>query len=367
MTTEDRAQKSGVVGHSADTDDLIGDLDVYEALINPHEGAGGSGKGRAGGSPMMMPPMAGAGGTAGSVKGAGGMAGVAGAAGRGPGGTMAAGMPGGVSSGGLPGGVSSIGAPGGLGGAPGGLGGLPSGGGGGGGFSLPSTGTGAAGLEGSDGLGTDGLSTPSWNSTTPSYSATSPYSSSPGLSTPGYSPSLGGNSLAPGSSTYPGTATAPGTWQPRSGVSNPGDLPGSDWQSGPGTDFTAPSFSSPSGSGSGFSMPSGAGGLGGSSVAGGATPIEVSPEMLSQEADQWQSTADDLNNEIRDPLANQSHLDFGMMHAAKKSYVQLLARLTSISTQGGTEFEGISLTLQKAAEGYSQTEAANVQEAGTST
>ena len=94
-----RVQESGVVGHTATTDDLLGEVDIYEGLINPHDGSGGKGQG-AGGSPMMMPPM-GAGGGGGAAGGAPGMGGggmnVAGmsAAGR-VGGTAAAGLGGGA-------------------------------------------------------------------------------------------------------------------------------------------------------------------------------------------------------------------------------------------------------------------------------
>ena len=58
-----RVQESGVVGHTATTDDLLGEVDIYEGLINPHDGSGGKGQG-AGGSPMMMPPMGAGGGGA---------------------------------------------------------------------------------------------------------------------------------------------------------------------------------------------------------------------------------------------------------------------------------------------------------------
>ncbi len=57
----ERVQASGVVGHSYDTDDQIEDLDIYEALVNPHDAEGGSKKGGAGGPGMMPPPMGGAG------------------------------------------------------------------------------------------------------------------------------------------------------------------------------------------------------------------------------------------------------------------------------------------------------------------
>ena len=53
--SERRVQEAGVVGYTAGSDDLLSDIDLYEALINPHDGSGGKGKGGAGGSPMMMP------------------------------------------------------------------------------------------------------------------------------------------------------------------------------------------------------------------------------------------------------------------------------------------------------------------------
>ena len=52
---EERVQESGVVGHSYGTDDRLEDLDIYEALINPHDGQGGSQKRGGGGAPAMMP------------------------------------------------------------------------------------------------------------------------------------------------------------------------------------------------------------------------------------------------------------------------------------------------------------------------
>ncbi len=47
---EERVQKSGVVGHSHDTDDL----DIYEALVNPHDGHGAGHKKGGPGGPTMM-------------------------------------------------------------------------------------------------------------------------------------------------------------------------------------------------------------------------------------------------------------------------------------------------------------------------
>ena len=52
-----RAQESGVEGYRAESDDELGDLDIYEALIDPNGAAGKSGSGAGGGAPMMMPPM----------------------------------------------------------------------------------------------------------------------------------------------------------------------------------------------------------------------------------------------------------------------------------------------------------------------
>jgi hypothetical protein len=52
---EERVQESGVVGHRYDTDDRLEDLDIYEALVNPHDGQGGSRKRGGGGAPAMMP------------------------------------------------------------------------------------------------------------------------------------------------------------------------------------------------------------------------------------------------------------------------------------------------------------------------
>ena len=53
-----RVQQSGVTGHRSDTDDVVGGVEIYEALVNPHDGSGGQSgqRGGAGGSPMMMPP-----------------------------------------------------------------------------------------------------------------------------------------------------------------------------------------------------------------------------------------------------------------------------------------------------------------------
>ena len=51
-----RAQESGHDGYRAESDDELGDLDVYEALIDPNGAAGKGSKPGGGGSPMMMPP-----------------------------------------------------------------------------------------------------------------------------------------------------------------------------------------------------------------------------------------------------------------------------------------------------------------------
>lgn len=75
---EYRVNKPGYTNITAGGEDTDAELDIYEALIDPHEG-GKSGRGGPPGAPMMMPPMmAGPGAGAGAT--GGGAAGVAGAA-----------------------------------------------------------------------------------------------------------------------------------------------------------------------------------------------------------------------------------------------------------------------------------------------
>lgn len=135
-----RATRSGVQGYSAETDDWLHDIEHEELRIDPNREVGG---GRGSASPMMMPPMMGAGGGA----GAGGMG--AGAMGPGAGGLGAAGVGGfgpaaraGTLAGGAPMGTT----PAGVGG--GGLGGGGLGGGGlGGGTFAASSAAGGAGVD----------------------------------------------------------------------------------------------------------------------------------------------------------------------------------------------------------------------------
>ncbi|NHB84916.1 hypothetical protein G7085_10675 [Tessaracoccus sp. HDW20] len=63
---EERAHSTGFVGISADTDDVIDNLEVYEALINPRESERAGGQNGGG----MMPPMMGMGGAGGGAAGA---------------------------------------------------------------------------------------------------------------------------------------------------------------------------------------------------------------------------------------------------------------------------------------------------------
>ena len=345
-THEERVQESGVVGHSYDTDDRIGDLDIYEALVNPHEEGAGQKKGGAGG-PMMM-PMGGAGagsgssagsstaaGTAGSgalkgtsaaSAGTGGASGFSGTTGAGVGGIGGTGFGGGSGLG-----TDALAGVGGAGGGLSGLSGLGTGGGAGGlsgsSWGSPSFGTGAAGLTDPTNLpGTDPGST-TGGITLP----TVPTTPTPTIPTP----------------TIP--TTSPG------GSTSPIKMPSTPTPSASG-------IKAPSAGGLGGGMPSGGGGAAGANTSDlGVKTVKASPEMLHKEAQHWDDTSKEFAANVTNPIGNQSpsSVDFGMMKDAFPSYNDLLTRLKKWSTEAGSEFSAISEALQSASGGYSDTEATN--------
>lgn len=335
-THEERVQESGVVGHSYDTDDRIGDLDIYEALVNPHDEHSGGQKKGAGGPTMM--PMGGAGSGAGSSSGtSSGTSGVPASAAKGT--SAASAGTGGAGVSGLAGagfGASGLGAGGlsGAGSASAGLSGLSSGLGSGGlssggsAWGLPSSGTGAAGitdptldLTGSGTGSTGGITIP-----------TVPTSSTPTIPTPTV-PGTGGTTPSP--IKMPST-TVPST----SGIKAP---------------------STSGGSGGGIPGAGGGGGGGANTSNLGVKTVKASPEMLHQEAQHWDDTSHQFAANVTNPVGNQSpsSVDFGMMKDAFPSYNDLLNRLKKWSTEAGTEFAAISDALQSASGGYSDTEATN--------
>lgn len=361
-----RASEAESSGYNAETDDTVDGADLYEELINPND-ADGSGSGKAGGSPMMMPPMGGAGmGGAGSAAG-GGMGSMAG--GRGGIGTGAAGVGGvsGGSAGGL--GAGGVGA-GGLGsGVGGGLGGMGSGGLSGGlgsggvsaaGLSSPrlgglSGGTGAAGL----GTNTDytsgrGITIPS---TTGGYSPDLPT----GLTTrPGTTGTIGGVGVNPGGTGYnPGTI---GSVPTPSGVNTTGigtagtDLPKVDGIGGAGGGISAPSGTGTGGTGGGGQ---GLGGLGGPSGGGGqgSDAVQVSPELLREESKTWSRLHDDLSDALQLLQATLVQREaMGLVEEAHPSYDGLWQQLDQWMESGVREFQEISNTLNQSADNYGSLE-----------
>jgi hypothetical protein len=340
---EERVQESGVVGHSFDSDDRIEDLDIYEALVNPHHAGGGTQKGGAGG-PGMMPMGGGAGGWSGKAgTTAGGTTEGSAGAGRG---TAAAGA--GT-------GASGVGAPGFAGSGAGGVSGL--GGGGSGGLG----GVGAGGLSGS------GPGSAASNFSMPTL----------GTSAAGVTdPSTTGFDVPPVTGTAPGgdTLPSPGTYPGAGGLSNvPGSGPS--WTppttSNPSTGSAPPSIPSVGGGG----MPSvggagsGPGGAGGAPSSGGlgVAPVQASPEMLHKEAQHWDDMAMELTAAVVNPVNALAPLsvDFGMMVDAFAAYSDLVNRMKSWSSQAGAEFAGISDALQSASGDYKDTEATNASESRT--
>ena len=311
---EERVQESGVVGHSYGTDDRLEDLDIYEALINPHDGQGGSQKRGGGGAPAMMPM----GNTGSSSKAE---AAAAGTTAAGPAkGTSAASAGAGNASG-----LSGTGGAG-----VSGIGGAGYGSAGRGADALSGVGgTGSAGLGGlSSGVGAAGLPDPT-------------------IDQPGT-----GTGTTPGGFTIPGVGTPPTTTVPTPTV------PGT--SSGGIPPITVPS--APGGGGAGMPSAGGAGGGGGASASNlGVTTVQASPEMLHKEAQYWDDTAKDFTANVANPVGNQSpsSVDFGMMTNAFSPYNDLLNRLKKWSTDAGTEFSAISDTLQSASGGYKDTEDTN--------
>ncbi len=335
-----RVQEAGVTGYTAQSDDLLGELDLYEALINPHDGSGGKGKGGAGASPMMMPPMAagGGGGMPASGMPGGGIGGVAlGGAGR-VGGTAAAGL---APSGGA-GGIAP----------PGGLSGIGGGGAGGGGLKLPDGGGGGDSALGGPGSG-------------------------------GGIPGLGGG----------GTAAA-GLKAPTSGLPDPRDpsypfprppdprfpdpqdpnkfpVPGEPGYPDPSDPnphrFSTAYLSAPGGDGSGHPSSPGSGGLSTGGLGGAAgwnqnPVIQASPEMLHRESQLWGDTALEMKQSIQQRADSEdtSSVDFGMMRSAYQPYADLVGRLQKWAKDGGDEFTHISETLASAAGSYRDVDQANV-------
>lgn len=339
-TRGERIQEAGVVGHSYDADDRLGEPDIYEALVNPHDERGaGQKKGGAAG-PMMMPM----GGT-----GSGSSAGTSTAAG--PTGVAAAKGTSAASSGkGSPAGLSRTGS-GGLGGL--GAGGYAAGGLGAGGLSrAEGAGASLGGL--SSGLG-GGLSGSASSWTYPSSGTGAAGLVDPALNQPG----SGGPSVPSGGFTIPSppTTTIP---TPAVPATNHGSVP---------TPTTPPSIGTPSAgdiklpgaAGGGGGMPSAPGGAFASTANLGVTTVQASPEMLHREAQHWDDTAKEFVATVTDPVGNQSpsSVDFGMMKDAFGSYNDLLIRLKKWSGQAGNEFFAIGDALQSASGGYSDTESTN--------
>ena len=328
---EERVQESGVVGHSFDTDDRLGDLDIYEALINPHDEQGAGQKGGAGG-PMMM-PMGGS--------GSGSSTGTSAAAGTG-----AVGAARGTSA-------ASAGAGGGSGFSGTGVSGL-------GGAAYAPSGLGAGSLSGVGGAGLSGLSSPSGTG---------------GLSGSGSSwgiPSFGTSAAGLTDPTLDRLGTAAGT-TPTGGFTVP-TLPTTPTQTIPTPTVPAPTAPSPnpggasspitmpsSAGGAGMGMPSGGGGASASTATLGVQTVTASPEMLHKEAQHWDDTSKEFTADVTIPIGNQSpsSIDFGMMRAAFDPYNALLNRLKKWSTEAGAEFSAISDALQLASGGYSDTENTN--------
>jgi hypothetical protein len=347
---EERIQEPGVVGHSYDTDDRLGDLDIYEALINPHDDQGAGQKKSGAGGPMMMPMGgSGSGSSTGTSAGAGTTA--AGAAK----GTSAASAGAGSGSGFSGTGVSGIG---GAGYTPSGLG------------ADSLSGVGGAGLSGlSSSLGTGGLSSSGSSWGAPSFGTGAAGLTAPTLDQLGTAAGTGGFTVP----TVPTTPTqtiptipVPTVPAPTAPRTNPG---------GASSPITMPSTGTPSGSG--IKVPSSAGGAGMPSVGGGGgasastanlgvKTVKASPEMLHKEAQHWDDTSKEFTANVSNPIGNQSpsSVDFGMMAAAFDPYNVLLNRLKTWSTEAGAEFSAISDALQSASGGYSDTETTNTATAG---
>lgn len=339
---EERVQESGVVGHSYDTDDRLEDLDIYEALVNPHDGQGGSQKRGGGGAPAMMPM----GNTGSSSKAETAAAGTTAA---GPAkGTSAASAGAGKASG-----LSGTGGAGvsGIGGAGYGSAGL-------GADALSGVGgTGSAGLGGlGSGLGAGGLGSGAGSSwTMPSYGTGAAGLPDPTIDQPG----TGTGTTPPGGFTVPGVGNPPTTTAPTPA------MPGT--SSGGIPPIKVPSATTPGAPG--IKVPSAAGGAGAGGGGGasastanlGVKTVQASPEMLHKEAQSWDDTAKDFTANVANPVGNQSpsSVDFGMMTDAFSPYNDLLNRLKKWSTDAGSEFSAISDTLQSASGGYKDTEDTN--------
>jgi hypothetical protein len=379
-----RAQQSGHEGYRADSDDELGELDVYEALIDPNGAAGGKGPGQSGGSPMMMPP--------GAVGGGRGGAGSGGASGAGPGGMGAGGagvMPGvagysaGLGSSGL--GSSGLGAggagaglgAGGLGSSGLGAGGLGAGGLGAGGLGAGSAGlaggwgTSAAGAGAGGGIDTDGDgiadSFPDGGVDTDGDGIPDQYPN-PGLDDSWSSSGLAGDGAGPaGSSGIPTTG-----WSGSDTVSDPtsfdpGVSLGDTGSTGTGLDGSGLAGTGLGGTGGGSGLSSGSGlgspgsGLGSGGGAGigsgrgaGSGNITADPDSITKTASGWDQLSTDMSTTSQELQALQASADeFGFPGTiVSPEYSKLQSDMTSWSTNGSKSFATISEQLAKDAQGY---------------
>lgn len=383
---QERVTESGYVGIGAEAHDELEDLDLYEALINPHDQSGG-GKDNGRGGPMMMPPMGMAGGGAAGSGGAGGMPAGIGAN------AMGAGAIGGMAGGKLPGaGMPGGGMPGG-GTMPAGGGGLGSsfaGGGGGGGTMAAGVGSelgGGGSYVPSDFSGGGGGYTPSEYGGSDGGGYTPPdYSRDSNLQNP------------PDYDTGKKDPYTPGDWDTGDhGTTKPGDdptdtdLPDFDKDKYTPPDYdtdlpdatTPPISDLPTGGGA-FTPPSGIGGGiggGGGGIGGGglggidgltgeptAEEIQVSVAALRTEADIWEDLADEYKSIARKEA--QLEIDTGTYgwinncDASPKlssAYFFLHRNVFHALALGETEFRAIAETLRTNADKYDDTESSNEQ------
>lgn len=405
-----RAAESKFGGIRADSDDLLHDPELREALINPNAAGGRDGEGQGGTPPpMMMAGMGGSGAGPGAVAAPGGAAGAgalgAGAVGAGP---AAAGAMGAARAPMAGGGAGAAGAGGGFGGgSPGGPGGvlasgsderltIPEGwqpgdpilpgdprhpggshpifpgdpayadlvpGWNGRDLGAPNTGDGNwdFGSPGSAGDVPTAPRSPDWTTTAPGGQTTPPYpgTSPGGVGTGGTYPGGPGSGGADpvGGGTAGGTTGGSGT--------STGSYPGGSYPSGGSYGGSAPSGGStsgglPSGGGTGGTSAGGSAsggatgaGTSGGSGGGGDTSYAVEPANLREAAKKWHESADTVS-------ASRANMevpaDLGFASSAAGPSSELAASVEQWAAQASEEFNGIGESLGGAADAYESNE-----------
>lgn len=350
-----RAQESGVVGYTADSDDALGDLEIYDALIDPN-GQGGARNEKQAGQNGMMPPMAAGGARGGAGEQNGNASGQnngnqnnangapnsrSGGAGLGGGGVQAAGMP--VAGGfGAPG-VSAAGVPAGGATGAGGLGTAPSGAG----MSSMTGGTMAASGDENPGMTAPGLHSPNLSG---------PSAHTPGIDTPGIdSP----NVERPGmDGLNQNGIDGPDSPSDNGGIDQPGQDSltdkASDWIKDKADRAIHDTIDQARRDHESGARGQGSNGQGGDTGGLDDKNLSVDPDAVQGAGRAWGQIAEDMQAIAR--TAQELHAapgtTFGFVHQPQPGYSSLRNDIQNWGSGAASEFEKIGRDLGRDAQGY---------------